>query len=75
MIAAQDEATNFAFNKCYIALQLLGGKHPFQREYRSSFAMIGYKGFHSVTWIEQRKSDFGKGSTKLSKNIQLLPKT
>ncbi|XP_047126409.1 sushi, von Willebrand factor type A, EGF and pentraxin domain-containing protein 1 isoform X1 [Hydra vulgaris] len=74
LVAAQDEATNVAFNKCFAALQILGGKPPFQREYRSSFAMIGFKGIHSETMIEQKKNGFGMGSTTITKNIQLLMK-
>ncbi|XP_047126404.1 sushi, von Willebrand factor type A, EGF and pentraxin domain-containing protein 1 isoform X1 [Hydra vulgaris] len=72
LAAVQDEATFNAYDKCFQSLELLGGKHPFQNEYRSSFAMIGYKGLHSVTWVHQERSGYGKGPTLVTKSISLL---
>lgn len=73
MAAIQDEATSAAhYVECFKALEIIGGKRPFQTEYRSSFALIGYKGKRVVDWVKQKKSYFGRGPTGLKDSIKLL---
>ena len=70
LAAMQDEASAAASTECFEALEMIGGKEPFQREYRGSFAIIGYKGTKKVTWIEQKKFTAGKGPAELTKTIK-----
>jgi len=72
LAAVQDEATTNAWHSCQQALVYIGGKRPFQTEYRSSFILVGYKGQQKVSWLQQKKSDFGKGPTVLETSIELL---
>ncbi|XP_057312958.1 sushi, von Willebrand factor type A, EGF and pentraxin domain-containing protein 1-like isoform X2 [Hydractinia symbiolongicarpus] len=73
LAAIQDEATSAAhYVECFKALEIIGGKRPFQTEYRSSFALIGYKGKRVVDWVKQKKSYFGRGPTGLKDSIKLL---
>lgn len=72
--AYQDEASyHFIGGVCDKALELIGGKRPFQTEYRASFAIVGYIGKESVAWIQQKKSLYGRGPTDLKGNIKLIP--
>lgn len=70
----QDEATlRYDNNYCKRALLLIGGKEPFQTEYRASFALVGYKGAQrNVNWIRQKKSSAGRGPTDLNGSIELF---
>ena len=73
LAAVQDEATSAAmYYGCKKALEVIGGKRPFQNDYRASFAMIGYKGKRNVTWVEQKKSASGRGPTNLKNRIKLM---
>ena len=72
LAAIQDDATAATNVICHQALEKIGGKKPFQREFRGSFGMIGYKGTEQVNWIEQKMSSPRAGPTELKKTITLL---
>ncbi|XP_066922834.1 sushi, von Willebrand factor type A, EGF and pentraxin domain-containing protein 1-like [Clytia hemisphaerica] len=74
MGAYQDEATSrYIPQHCDQALELIGGKKPFQREYRASFAIVGYKGVFRPFWTTQKMSSYGRGPTDLNGSIKLMP--
>jgi len=70
--AYQDESSHyFISGKCDKALEIIGGKRPFQTEYRASYAIVGYRGSPKPSWVQQRKSVFGRGPTDLNGNVKL----
>ena len=70
--AYQNEALLRFSSICVNALRLIGGKRPFQLQYQASFAIVGYKGNTKPTWIQQKKSDYGKGPTDLNGAVSLF---
>lgn len=71
--AYQDEATNqYRAYYCDTALELIGGRKPFQREYRASFTIVGYKGQLKPIWIKQKMSSYGRGPTDLNGVFKLM---
>ena len=73
MIAAiHDEGANEMSSWGYDALRRIGGKPPFQTNYRGSFALIGYKGMRDayVPWIKQGSNERGKGPTVLRASLK-----
>lgn len=63
--AIQDDGTSAMYTQGYDALLAVGGKEPFQRNYRGTYALIGYKGTGEVTWINQASKMPGRGPTIL----------
>ncbi|XP_066910296.1 protein FAM3A-like [Clytia hemisphaerica] len=70
--AIRDEGTVKYNDQCEKALLLIGGKKPFQRQSRGSFAIVGYLGDQKPLWIGQNMSAPGKGPTILSGQVPLI---
>ena len=71
--AYQDDATNYYHTQyCDTALETIGGRKPFQREYRASFAIAGYKGKAKASWVTQKMSSYGRGPTDLNGIFKLM---
>jgi len=70
--AIHDEGANEMSSWGYDALRRIGGKPPFQDNYRGSFALIGYKGMRDayVPWIKQGSNERGKGPTVLRASLK-----
>ena len=71
LVAYQDEASKLNVF-CYASLYMIGAKRPFQREYSSSFVIAGYRGNPKPFWVEEKRSGYAKGPTKLNGFIPLL---
>jgi len=66
LVGYQDDAATKFTSSCAEALQMIGGKEPFQREFRGSYALVGYKGKPAEPFISQQKqSKAGEGPTNL----------
>ncbi|XP_066918501.1 sushi, von Willebrand factor type A, EGF and pentraxin domain-containing protein 1-like [Clytia hemisphaerica] len=70
--AYQDEATLAFTSDCQKALEAIGGKRPFQRQYRSSYVIVGYKGKTKKSWVTQQMSSYGRGPTQVTGRISFV---
>ncbi|XP_066923126.1 uncharacterized protein [Clytia hemisphaerica] len=70
--AIQDEGSvQFVPGYCDKALELIGGQKPFQRQYRGSFAIAGYRGLPKPYWARQQKLLSSEGPLRMSGFVQI----
>ena len=73
LAAYQDEGSNM-FKKhpeCRQALEMIGGKAPFQTNFRASFVLVGYKGKDLPYFVKQDMRSSSTGPTNLNGEIVL----
>ena len=71
LVAVQNEGARLLTADGVRALKALGGSEPVQREYRASYALVGYKGIDKVTWVRQKMKPRRQGPTEISLVIPL----
>ena len=68
-IAVRDEGSQH-WNAAKHAMKEIGGTRN-SLQYRSSYALLGYKGNHKMSWISEVYNLRGKGPSVIKKTIQL----
>ena len=69
-LAIRDEASIY-YNNAVDAIRKIGGERP-SLTYRSSYALLGYKGDFKVDWITEVYNERGKGPSVINITIQLF---
>ena len=71
LVALQDEGADQIKTEAYDALKIAGSLDPVL-EFRSSYALIGYKGPTRPTWVKESKSKPGLGPTVLEGAVPFI---
>ncbi|XP_066919832.1 uncharacterized protein [Clytia hemisphaerica] len=69
--SGQDEFTANYDNHCDKAFALINGRRPTHFEFRSSFAIAGFRGLPKPDWVKQDSRKRYQGPTRMSGFIQL----
>ena len=71
-IATQDEPGRYFDSVAGDAVKLIGGTRT-SLDWRSSYAVLGFKGPWSVSWISEVYNIKGQGPSVITKTIKLPP--
>ena len=70
LVAIQDEGSRYAA-AAYPALKRLGALDPFFTDFRHSYALVGYAGALTPSWVRQEQQNSGKGPSVISMRVPL----
>lgn len=74
LVAIQDEGSKYVA-PAVDALKRLGATAPILKDFRGSFALVGYAGVAKQSWITQEQQNSAEGPSEVSAKIPLSPST